>query len=608
MSHWTTRLKRLAVALASVLLLTYGLAPIANAEPSHAIAMHGEPALAADFRSFPYANPDAPKGGTINYAWPGTFDSVNPFIVQGTAARGPVDLIYGDLVYDRLMLRSWDEPFTLYPLLAKSVDTDDARTYVEFTLDERARFSDGQPVTPEDVIFTFEILRDKGYPRYKTTADKVEKVEKVGTHGVRFTFKQPDRELPLIIATNVILPKHATDAENFGKSTLKPMIGSGPYRLTTVRPGENLTFERNPDYWAKDIPTKKGFDNYDQVVINYYRDDNALFESFKKGLVDVLIDDNSGRWTNQYNFPAVARGEVAKDTFKLSIPPGMLGIVMNTRSPVFEDVALRTALTEMFDFEWANRNLLSNAYDRTRSYFDNSELSSAGRPASEGEKLLLEPFPGAVTPEILANGWQPPASDGSGRDRAFLKVGFDRLKAAGYTVKDGRLASPQGRPVSFEIMLKGNESQQLAIAWQQTLKKIGIDVVIRSVDASQFIQRQNNHDFEAMVFNYTASLSPGVEQIGRWGSSSRDRSGTFNYAGVANPAVDALIEQMLQSKDREGFVDAVRAYDRVLLSGAYVIPLYYRPEQWVARWSRIRHTGRQPLNGAALPTWWYEKP
>lgn len=577
---------------------------VAASEPSHAIAMHGKPALPADFGNLPYANPNAPKGGAINYAWLGTFDSVNPFIVQGTGARGPTDLIFGDLVYDRLMLRSAAEPFSLYPLLAKSIDTDDERSYAEFTLDERARFSDGKPVTPEDVIFTFEVLRDKGLPRYGVTAAKIAKMEKVGTHGVRFTFKQPDRELPLILANTPILPKHATDAATFDKSTLKPMIGSGPYVLSSLKAGENLVFKRNPDYWARDIPSKRGFDNYDQITLTYYRDENAMFESFKKGLVDVMIDENSGRWKNQYNFPAVTRGDIVKDTFKTEIPSGMLGIVLNTRRPALQDPALRAGLTELFDFEWVNRNLLSDTYTRTKSYFDNSELSSFGRPASEAEKKLLAPFPDAVTPEIMAKGWQPPTSDGSGRDRAFLRVGFDTLKTAGYTLKGGRMVSPDGRPVAFEIMLKGRENEQIAVAWQQTLQKIGIELTIRSVDASQFLKRQIDYDFDSLIFPYTGSLSPGVEQVARFGSASRDKPGTFNYAGVANPAADAMIDAMLTARERSAFIDAVRAYDRVLLSGSYVVPLYFRPEQRVAHWKRIERPDVTPLNGAALPTWW----
>ncbi|WP_137113824.1 extracellular solute-binding protein [Mesorhizobium sp. GR13] len=592
-------------ALMTALALFFAPIVQAFAAPSHAIAMHGQPALPADFTHLPYANPDAPKGGKISYAWPGTFDSVNPFIVQGSAARGTIDTVFGDLVFDRLMVQSADEPFTMYPLLAKSIETDDARSFAEFTLDERAKFSDGQPVTADDVIFSFELLRDKGYPRYAVSADKVAKVEKVGAQGVRFTFKAPDRELPLILARLHVLPKHLIDPATFDKSTLKPMVGSGPYTMAEIRPGDSITFKRNPDYWAKDLPSKRGFDNYDEIKLTYYRDENAMFEAFRKGLVDVFLEENSGRWKNEYDFPAATRGDVLKETFETRLPSGMYGIVMNTRRPIFADRALRAGLTELFDFEWVNRNLLSAAYRRTTSFFDNSELSSHGIPASEAERALLAPFPDAVTPDIMEHGWTPPASDGSGRDRKFLRVGFDTLTAAGYTLKDGRLVAPDGHPVSFEIMLKGKEGEQLAVSWQQTLAKLGIELVIRSVDASQFQQRQINYDYDAFLFNYAGSLSPGVEQVGRWGSETRDKPGTFNFAGVANPAVDAMISAMLQAVTREDFVTAVRAYDRVLLSGAYVIPLYFRPERWVAHWKRIDHPGVTPIQGPQLPTWWF---
>ncbi|MCO5065627.1 MAG: extracellular solute-binding protein [Rhizobiaceae bacterium] len=591
----------------AILVVWCALAAQAFAAPSHAIAMHGEPALPADFTHLPYANPDAPKGGRISYAWPGTFDSVNPFIIQGSAARGTIDLIFGDLVFDRLMLQSADEPFTMYPLLAKTVETDDKRSFVEFTLDERARFSDGQPVTQDDLIFSFEILRDKGYPRYAVSADKVAKVEKVGTHGVRFTFKEPDRELPLILARLHVLPKHLIDPGTFDKSTLKSMTGSGPYVMADIKPGDSITFKRNPDYWAKDLPSKRGLDNYDEIKLTYYRDENAMFEAFRKGLVDVFLEENSGRWKNDYDFPAVRRGDVLTETFETRMPSGMYGIVMNTRRPIFADRAFRAGLTELFDFEWVNRNLLSETYRRTTSFFDNSDLSSHGRPADATERALLAPFPDAVTPDIMERGWTPPASDGSGRDRTFLRVGFETLKAAGYSLKDGRMIGPDGQPVVFEIMLKGKEGEQLAIAWQQTLAKLGIELVIRSVDASQFQQRQINYDYDTFLFNYTSSLSPGVEQVGRWGSSTRDKPGTFNFAGVASPAVDALIDAMLKARTREEFASTVRAYDRVLLSGAYVIPLYFRPERWVAHWKRINRPDVTPLQGPQLPTWWYSQ-
>lgn len=592
-------------ATVSAVVVWLSLALQASAQPSHALAMHGDPKLPANFSEMPYVNPDAPKGGRINYAWFGTFNSVNPFVVQGTAARGPIDLIFGDLVYDRLMLQSADEPFTMYPLLAKTVETDDARSFVEFTLDERATFSDGKPVTPEDLMFSFELLRDKGYPRYKVSADKVEKVEKIGQHGVRFTFKQPDRELPLILARLHVLPKHLTDPESFERSTLKAMVGSGPYVMAEVRPGESITFVRNADYWAKDIPSKRGFDNYDEIKLTYYSDENAMFEAFRKGLVDVFMDENAGRWKNQYNFPAVARGDIVKDVFEDQRPSGMYGIVMNTRRTIFSDRSLRTGLAQTFDFEWLNRNVLSGAYTRTKSFFDNSELSTYGRPASEGERALLSPFKGAVLPDIMERGWEPPKSDASGRDREFLRIGFETLRNGGYKLDNGRMMTPEGKPISFEIMLRGNEGQALALAWKSTLAKIGIDVVLRSVDTTQYVSRQNSRDYDALIFNFQGSLSPGVEQVSRWGSASKDANGTFNFAGVADPAIDAMIAAMLAARTRDDFVTAVRAYDRVLMSGAYVVPLYFRPQQWVGRWKRIQRPEYTPITGPQLPTWWF---
>lgn len=583
-----------------------GVSP-ALAAKSHAIAIHGEPALPADFKAFPYVNPDAPKRGRVDYAWPGTFDSINPFIVQGSGARGSIDLLFGNNVFDTLMMRSADEPFTMYPLLAETVETDDARTFAEFTLDARARFSDGQPVTPEDVIFTLELLRDKGLPRYGVTASKLAKWEKVGERGIRFTFKQPDRELPLILGLMPVLPKHAIDAENFDKSTLRPIIGSGPYILSDVRPGDSVTFKRNPDYWAKDIPSKRGYDNYDQIRLTYYRDENALFEAFKKGVVDVFQDENSGRWASQYSFPAVTSGQIVKETIPTRVPSGMFGIVMNTRRPVLGDPKLRDALMSLYDFEWANRNLFSGSYQRTRSFFDNSDLSSAGVPASDGEKALLAPYPGVVRPEIMEHGWTPPASDGSGRDRAFLRIGFDKLKAAGYALSDGHMRDPKGNPLRLELMLKGDENQQVALAFQETLSKLGIELTVRSVDAAQFLQRQINYDFDLMFFRYTASLSPGVEQASRWGSEVRDKPGTFNYAGVASPAIDVLLDKMTNATTRPQFIDIVRALDRTLLSGGYVIPLYFKPEQWIAHWKRIERPEVTPLQGAQFPTWWRAK-
>jgi peptide/nickel transport system substrate-binding protein len=596
----------LRLSLAWLATACLSLIPVqANAQPSQAIAMHGDPALPADFDHFPYVNPDAPKGGRIDYAVPGTFDSLNPFIVQGDAPRGLFDGTFGNNVFETLMQRSRDEAFTLYPLLAQTIDTDADRTYVEFTLDPRAKFSDGTPVTQDDVIFSFEVLRDKGRPLYKGWIDVVATMEKVGEHGVRLTFNdKAGRESPLLLALMPILPKHATDADNFDKSTLKPMIASGPYVIDNVRPGESVTLKRNPDYWAKNIPSKRGFDNYDEIRINYYRDDNTMFEAFKKGSSDIQLESDTGRWTSGYNFPAVSDGRVEKDTFKAGTPSGMYGFVLNTRRDIFKDRDVRLALGGLFDFEWANKNLFNGAYQRIHSYYDGSELSSYGHPASDAEKALLGQYADKVLPEVMAGTWAPPVSDGSGRDRTFLKKGFDALAKAGYKLQDETLVGPDGKPLAFEIMLNGKGGEAVAAAWQRTLGKLGIKVSLRPVDSAQYLQRQRTYDFDAMLMTYTSSLSPGTEQAFRWGSASKDADGTYNFAGVADPAIDAMIDHLLTARTQEEFVTAVRAYDRLLLSGAYVVPLYYQPDQWVGRWAHIQYPDKTPIYGFQLPAWW----
>ncbi len=593
----------LAIALAVLPLVVRSV----GAEPSHALAMHGKPALEAGFTHFPYVNPQAPKGGRIDYAVQGSFNSLNSFIVQGDGARGLFDQDFGVNTFDTLMMRSRDEPFTLYPLLAETVETDEERTFVEFTLDPRARFSDGTQVTPDDVIFTMELFREKARPLYQNWIKTVDRMEKIGERGVRFTFNdRADRESPMLLALLPILPKHATDAETFDKSSLQPLMGSGPYKVDSVKPGEYVSLKRRPDYWAKDIPSKVGFDNYDEIRINYIRDENTMFESFKKGNTDIQMERDSGRWATGYDFPAVSDGRVVKDTFVSGLPSGMYGFVLNTRRDVFKNRAVRTALVDLFDFEWANKNLFSGAYTRTRSYFDGSILSSAGVPASAGEKALLAPFPEAVTPGIMDGTWAPAKSDGSGRDRNFLKHGLDELVDAGYTLDQGRMLDPSGQQLAFEILLNGKSGEALATAWQRTLARLGIALTIRSVDSAQYLKRQQTYDYDTMLQRYSSSLSPGGEQVGRWGSSSRDLPGTYNFAGVAEPAIDAVIDAVVQARGQEDFETAVRALDRLLLSGSYVVPLYHQPDQWLARWNRIKHPEKTPIYGYQLPTWWRE--
>jgi peptide/nickel transport system substrate-binding protein len=590
------------------------LGDAAIAEPRHAIAMQGEPALPADYRHFSYVNPDAPKGGSITYCVMGSFDNLNPFIVKSlrTTARGVIDVIFGNLVFESLMTRNADEAFSIYGLLAEKIDITPDRRIAEFSLDPKAKWSDGKPVTPEDVLFTYEVYTEKGRPPYSDRMAKIAKLEKTGEHSVRFTFNEhADREFPLIIAMTPILPKHAFDKETFDQTTLKPVTGSGPYTIAEVVPGERVVFQRNPDYWGKDLPAKRGFDNYDRITIEYFLNANAQFEAFKKGICSAYagplytgLDPN--QIARDFDFPAFKNGQVIIESFERKLPPVVTGFLFNTRLPKFSDARVRRALALLYDFEWANRNIFDGKFERTASYWQNSELSALGRPAGEKERALLAPFPGSVLPEVMDGTWRPAATDGSGRDRAVLKSALDLLKTAGYSLNDGALTAPDGQPFGFEILTASQSEERLASIYQRTLQKIGIAVSIRSVDDAQIQQRKQRFDFEVVIGStgFAGTLSPGIELIGRWGSEARDADGSFNLAGVADPAVDAMIDAMLNARDKEDYVAAVRALDRLLISGAYMVPMQHINQQSLAYWAYLAHPDKTPIFGFQLPTWW----
>lgn len=595
-------MKRLFISLYLLLIPT-----LAAADPVHGIAMHGTVALPADFKAFPYVNPDVKKGGKVNYGVVGTFDSLNPFILKSmrTTARGMWDPEYGNLVFESLLQRSRDENFALYGLLAETVEWDEARSFIQFNLNPKARWSDGKPVTAEDVIFSFELLRDKGRSPFSKRLDGVARLEKVGENSVRFTFNEKaDRETPLLIGLSPVLPKHATNVDSFDQSSLTPPIGSGPYRIKAVNPGTSITFERNPDYWAKDLPSKIGFDNYDQISVQYFLQDTALFEAFKKGDVDIYPDGSPTHWTRAYDFPAVSAGDIVKAEFKPALPSGMFGFVFNTRRPVFADVRVRQALSLAFDFEWANKNLFENAYERTQSFWQNSAFSSHGVPASDAEKALLGPAVSRVEPAILDGTYKLPLSDASGRDRKLLRQAVDLMKEAGYTIKGAQMVDPAGKPLAFEIMTQSPDQEKLAIAYQRSLKAIGINASIRTVDDSQYQSRTSSFDYDMILKGYVSSLSPGVEQSGRWSSAARDRQGADSFAGASDPDLDRLIEAILAARTPEDFQTAVRAFDRLLLSGHYVVPLYFSPLQRVAHRATVGHPEKLPLYGVQLSTWW----
>ena len=505
-----------------------------------------------------------------------------------------------------LLERSADEPFTLYGNIAETVESPPDRSWVEFTINPQAKFSDGTPVTVDDVIFSMEILRDKGRPNYKAYYSKISNVERVGERGVRFELKgADDRELPLIIGLMPVFPKHAIDPATFDKSTLKPPIGSGPYLVDEVSAPNYIVYKRNPDYWAKDLPIHRGLFNFDEVRVEYYRDANTMFEAFKKGLFDVYPEGDPARWNTAYDFPAAKEGKVVKETFKTGTPKGMSGFVFNTRRPVFADKRVRKALATLFDFDWVNKNLYYGAFVRAAGYFDDSELSSVGKPASDKEKALLAPFPGVVDEDVMNGTYKPVSAGGEDGGRAAMRAALSELQDAGYALQGNHLVNTKtGQPLAFEIMVVNNEDEKLALAYQRTLQRIGITVSVRNVEDAQFQPRLQQFDYDMVRRSWGASLSPGNEQLGRWSSAAADRPSSFNYAGAREPAIDAMIAAMLAARTGEDFVAAVRALDRVLISGYYVVPLFYLPDQWVARWNTIEHPEASALTGYVLPTWW----
>lgn len=574
---------------------------------SHAISMHGSPALGPD-QPFPYANENAPKGGTITLGVQGTFDSLNSFIVQGgwTSARGMRERQFGNNVLESLLVRSYDEPFSLYGLIAQRVRMPDSREWIEFELNPNARFSDGTPVTVDDIVFSLDIIRDKGRPPYRNWYAAIVEKEITAPNRIKLKFENGEnRELPLLISLAPIFSKKHTDAEKFDKSSLTPPVGSGPYTFKTIQPGRLVVYEKNPDYWAKDLPVKAGFDNFDEIRIEYFRDETTLQEAFKKGLIKALQFRDPARWATGFDFPAAENGDVVKIEIPRGVPAPMQGIAFNTRKEQFSDVRVRKALRMLFDFQWVNRNLYYDLFTRTAGYWDNSELSSIGRPASDREKELLAPFPDAVSPEVMAGSWRPADADGSGRDRKVLRAALAELKNSGYALKDRKLIhETTGNQLAFEILAKNEDEEKLALAYIRTVELLGIAVNVRSVDPSQFEDRRTKRNFD-MVFNtWYASLSPGAEQYGRWSTKAADAEGSFNFVGAKEPAIDALIDAIVGARSRDDFIDAVRAFDRVLISGTYAVPLYHVSDDWVAHWKDVVPPEHHSLYGHEFDTWW----
>ncbi len=595
--------KAASVVLALALTGQSGLA-----EPRHGIAMYGEPALPPDFVSLPQANPDAPKGGRIVFGESGSFDSLNPYITKG---RAPAAV--SSLTVETLMGRSYDEPFTLYGLLAESIDTDPERSYVAFTLREGATFSDGSPVTVDDVLWSFETLGTLGNPRYATAWKKIATAEATGPRTVKFTFTEKDREMPLLLGLRPILKKAQWEGKDFAESTLEAPIGSGPYTVDTFDAGAYITLKKNPDWWGKDLAFNRGQHNFDAIKYEYFADPTVIFEAFKAGEIDTYRESNPAKWITNFDIPPVQSGEIVKAEIPHKRPSGIDGLVFNTRKPIFADWHVREALTQAFNFELINQALNGGANPRISSYFSNSELSGdAANPASPAVAALLEPFKADLLPGTL-EGYALPVSDGTEANRAGIRKATDLLAEAGWTIQDGVLKNAAGEVFAFEIMLATGESDTIAASeiFVEALKRIGIDARITTVDSALYKERTTTYDFDMTHYIRSLSLSPGNEQTLYWGHEGVTKPDTRNWMGMNSPAAEAMIVKMVSSTSREDFVLATQALDRVLTSGRYVIPFWYSNVSRMAHKKTLHYPEHLPIYGdwlGFLPdVWWYQE-
>ncbi len=597
------------ILFALVLSLLVVAMPLAD-QPNykgHAISMYGDLKYGPDFKHFDYANPNALKGGTVKMSASGTYDCLNQFILKGVSAYGL------GLIYDSLTEHARDEPFSEYGLLAESIEVPPDRSWALFTLRSGAQWHDGKPITPEDVAFTLETLQTKGHPFYRNYYADVKQVEKVGERQVKFTFGGKDnRELPLIVGQMLILPKHYWKGKNFEKTTLKPPLGSGPYKIEAYDPGRSITYRHVENYWGADLPVNKGHYNPDVIHYDYYKDRTVATEAQKGGEFDFALQNISKSWATAYDIPAVAEGRLIKELIPHENGTGMQGFWFNTRRSKFADPKVRHALAYAFDFEWTNTNLFYGQYTRSTSYFSNTELASSGLP--QGQELeILEAFRGQIPEEVFTAEYNPPTTDGSGNIRQNLRVAAQMLKAAGWSVKDGKLTSDtSGETLAIEFLINNSPSWERIVGpYIQNLERLGVVGNIQIVDTSQYQNRIREYDFDAVVSLRGQSLSPGNEQRGYWTSAAADEPGTRNYAGIKDPVVDALVDQLINAPDRKTFVTTTRALDRVLLWGHYVVPHWHIRTHRVVYWNKF---GKPDISPKYLPqpgqyfpdTWWVD--
>lgn len=591
-------------------ILTAGWSGIAFAQggtngPAHAIAMHGTPKYAADFTHFDYVNPDAPKGGSVVQFGGATFDSLNQFIVNGDQAAGL------GFIYDGLTVAASDEAFTRYCLLCETIEVPEDRSWVEFVLREDAKWHDGQPVTVDDVIFSYEILTTAGHPFYKFYYGDVASVEKTGERSVRFDFSgTTNLELPLIVSELTILPKHYWEGREFDDSTLEPPLGSGPYRIANVDAGASITYERVEDYWGVDLPVNVGQNNFGSIRYEFFRDPQVAREAFKGGDLDFWTENQSKAWATAFDTPAVEDGLILTEEAGHNRSAGMQGYVLNTRRTKFQDSRVRQALSYAFNFEWTNKELFYGAYTRTDSYFENSELASSGllADAGEEEREILEGYRGQLPEELYTDVFSVPFSEADeDSDRANIALGGDLLTAAGWVVQDGfRVHEETGEQLTIEILLVSQQFERIVNPFVENLKRMGVDASARLVDVAQYTRRVEEFDFDTLITTFGQSLSPGNEQRNYWGSETADLNGSRNLAGINDPVIDELIELVISAPSRESLVQRTRALDRALLWGHYVIPNWHVPHDRIAYWDKFGKPDIYPARGVQFNAWWVD--
>ena len=573
----------------------------AFAAPAHGIALHGQLKYGPDFPHFDYVNPNAPKGGEARFAAIGSFDTFNPFNIKGESAAG-----IGQL-FETLLVSSADEPFSEYGLIAESVDVPDDRNSVTFTIRPIAKFHDGSSMTADDVIFSFETLKNKGAPSYRFYYANVAKFEKLNERQVKFTFAPGEnRELPLILGQMPILSKKYWQDRDFTATTLEIPVGSGPYRIGQFEPGRFIVYQRDANYWGKDLPVTRGLHNIDRLRYDYYRDVTVALEAFKAGAYDLRIENVAKQWATGYDSPALTNGLMKKETFQHQLPSGMQGFAFNLRRPLFQDARVRQALAYAFDFVWSNRNLFFGQYIRTRSYFDNSELAARGLPSPE-ELALLEPLRKELPPEVFTAAYEPPTANDDSQLRANFQKALQLLQEAGWVFRDRKLVSAKtGEPFRFELLIAEPTWERIALPFARNLERLGIEMTVRSVDSAQYENRERSFDFDMIVNVWGQSLSPGNEQREFWSSSAADQPGSRNVSGLKNPAVDQLVDQVIAAPDRASLVTRVRALDRALQWNYLVIPHWHLSYARIAFWDKFGYPATTPMQGVQLDAWWID--